>query len=122
MSRASHPPPCATCGDKKPEAVCDWPVDGVLKIKPLALRVGDVMEYGDLKLEVLGIKLRAHRVGVYFRRPDGYTFLTHIRASQWLKVERSGKCGQACCFRHRRHVDDKRDYCEEHWNAWQQVA
>lgn len=117
MSRQPTPAACAFCPDPQPEAVCDWPEQQLVKVRPIVARVGDAIEVRRALWKITAIEQFANSFKLLAAR-DGLEISGSVPFNGWLKVQRIAPCGQACCFRHRRHVAENRDYCLSHWDSW----
>lgn len=123
------PKRCAFCGDAS-EALCDWPAARWSPVPVETLKVGDVWitQTAQKRGIVVGIvDLREHPdspAGEAFQfwiqipgHQDPYPY-RRVRGDQAV-TEVWGTCDKPVCFRHRREVGEDRDYCLEHWNAWE---
>ncbi len=114
MSRSPNPGRCRFCEDPNPEAVCDWPELRIVRVRPVVVVPDD-------KIEQHG---KLYRIESLEQVPEGIRITLEnnavgiIRFNDWLRVQRTGPCGAACCFRHRRHVAEDRDYCLDHRESW----
>jgi hypothetical protein len=135
---------CAFCDHKGRASIslCDWPVWKQIEKRAELAEVGDVwitqqaakrgriVEIENLKLApdkqgtlsyvVTEGEFQARRIWVLIPgHPKPYPYTRNNGAT--FTTEGPGTCDQACCFRHRRHVGIDKDYCMDHWNAWEAV-
>lgn len=130
---------CKFCDCRHANALCDWPV-----IKPVHFEPYDAIGEGDILAQPGGWRARIQelqpragcldvravvldlgkRAGIPRRvkPPFRTAFPISPHNFQKFRVMRPGTCDNPCCARHRRHVGPDRDYCMDHWRAWEQVA
>lgn len=64
-----------------------------------------------------------HRVTMYgLVFPDGRCWLYYLTGDQKVSVLRPGTCDHPICEAHSRSVGENKDYCMEHWGAWESAG
>ncbi len=114
---------CHFCGDVATGA-CRWPVSKPLEaVHVSALRVGDWIYPCKVSepREIVHIDTEFGDIGTFTiyiaAQGEPWSNVTTLRrlANDVLYRPTRSTCGQPCCYRHARQVDDDRDYCRDHW-------
>jgi hypothetical protein len=118
-------PTCQFCALPS-EYRCGWFLaDKVVRLRPIAVEPGMLVRvgYGTIHATVLSIEL-SRPLGpslVYAVRLEwkGKEYQWAAPSGNYLNVLEPGPCGALICYRHVREVSESRQYCIDHWNAWQ---
>jgi len=116
---------CRFCDCRNANATCDWPIKRRGDVRIQDLRVGDIWiaqppEQRGAIVEIEDFELtRRFWISTSGRQePRPYD---RFRGDLQLS-ERVERCGNACCYRHRRRIGRSRYYCSDHWRAWEAVS
>jgi hypothetical protein len=136
------PKRCAFCG-RRGVALCDWKTEKRVLLHPCQLREGDLyVTQNGRNLKILTLNrfryegkpllwsLRPHAEAVTGSRVTSFAvdygrnrhFIFFRVNRQCVPVLRRVLCSASCCDRCRRHVGPNKDYCRDHWSAWEMVS
>lgn len=118
-------PPCAFCPAPS-VALCDWPVEKLQRIDvggeitrgqtvygaSGTAGVVEFLERIDGKIKMVIKHAKSNRRETYCAAPESWKVYDY----------RPAACRIPCCDLHRRSVDEARNYCREHWDAWEKAA
>lgn len=115
--------PCTVCGTPS-VALCDWPVEREEWRTAEEITIGDEITMYGKRREIVE-KLQINDAVMLRWRTDatlGRGFTIHATHPISVLVPGKATCDNPVCDLHRRNLDDERDHCREHWDAWEKVA
>lgn len=119
---------CDFCGSQEELVSCCWPGKQFVVAAYWRLVVGDrvkrfVQPGGSERPPAIVEEIR--QIGVYYLivlRIGKRLKSIQVQGPSFVRVERDGLCGRRACFRHLREVGEGKNYCMEHWKAWETSA
>lgn len=126
---------CAYCAregkHRQALAQCAWPVDSKVAIPFWEAKVGDVWftHQRGLRARIFAIEaIDNFPLNVAARfwveipgHKDPYPYSRQLSDTIWTEKS-AHQCSVAICYRHRRHVGPGRNYCVDHWSAWETLS
>jgi len=119
---------CAFCGNPA-DKLCDWKTEKPTDIPHAKLQMGDVIETRQQKhhlpvrqvvrfvVVTAGVRYPVTMYGLQF--PDGRCWVYYLWGKDKARVLRPGTCDKPCCDTCSREAGEDKDYCKDHWQAWE---
>ena len=117
---------CHFCAERA-VAECSWPAERFVVTKYANLNVGDRIKHpahsGKTVATVLRVGLRPFEeyceLALLIGNREEYgEIFRHLN----VRVARAFPCALPVCEAHLRNVADEKNYCADHWHAWEAVA